>query len=375
VLCRRLFDGRHAVAASLLLAISPTTIPYSGGLLSEVLTTLVVVGVLLLLAQVYESKNDASVPFPLARIAVAGLILGAGILLRPAVIALAVGMGLYLLMRRSRRLPERVVAAGIFTLAAIAVVTPWSYRNYRVFGAFVPISTNGGYDLYLGNNPQAVGGGWMPLDEGEHRPGDGTGDEVRVDRDAQDRAILWMRQYPLDYAELTIKRSVRWLSAAPDNVAGTRLTSTEEVDEAIFRAYRARAQGVALPESPAVKRSARLNSTVVFVWSLIMIPLALAGIVIDLSRGARWLVLAPLLSYALVLSLAFMQLRFREAVMPLILMYASVGAFGLPSLRQQWAQASPMSKAALVLGIPLFMAFGLQLMRDRGTISSILGGG
>jgi hypothetical protein len=53
-----------------------------------------------------------------------------------------------------RRSASRLVwvAAGM-----VVVVGPWTYRNYRVFDAFVLVSTNGGDNLYIGNNPTSSG--------------------------------------------------------------------------------------------------------------------------------------------------------------------------------------------------------------------------
>src|SRR4051812_40132510 len=42
-------------------------------------------------------------------------------------------------------------------LAMIAVIAPWTYRNYLIFHELVPVSTNGGLTLLTGNNPSANG--------------------------------------------------------------------------------------------------------------------------------------------------------------------------------------------------------------------------
>jgi hypothetical protein len=39
-----------------------------------------------------------------------------------------------------------------------AMITPWAVRNYGVFRAVVPISTNGGYNFLMGNHEGAAGG-------------------------------------------------------------------------------------------------------------------------------------------------------------------------------------------------------------------------
>jgi peptidoglycan/LPS O-acetylase OafA/YrhL len=50
--------------------------------------------------------------------------------------------------RRARRSVER---AALFLVTALVVVAPWTYRNWRVFHAFVPVSTAGGLALFQGN--------------------------------------------------------------------------------------------------------------------------------------------------------------------------------------------------------------------------------
>jgi hypothetical protein len=43
-----------------------------------------------------------------------------------------------------------MLAAGV-----ILVLGPWTYRNYRMLHSLVPVSNNGDYVLYLGNNAHA----------------------------------------------------------------------------------------------------------------------------------------------------------------------------------------------------------------------------
>ena len=46
--------------------------------------------------------------------------------------------------------------------AIAATIAPWSIRNNAVFGEFVLLSTNGGPNLWMGNNPDSTGF-YMPL--------------------------------------------------------------------------------------------------------------------------------------------------------------------------------------------------------------------
>jgi hypothetical protein len=46
----------------------------------------------------------------------------------------------------------RLMSASVLATAAVAMVSPWAVRNYRLFGKPIATTTHGGYTLYLGNN-------------------------------------------------------------------------------------------------------------------------------------------------------------------------------------------------------------------------------
>ncbi len=81
--------------------------------------------------------------------ALAGLFFGLAILTRETVLyfipLLAAGMALR---------PPRSgggLRGAVLLLVTMLTVAPWTYRNYLRFGAFVPVSTAGGLNLYQGN--------------------------------------------------------------------------------------------------------------------------------------------------------------------------------------------------------------------------------
>jgi 4-amino-4-deoxy-L-arabinose transferase-like glycosyltransferase len=87
---------------------------------------------------------------PLGRYFVAGLIWGVQILAVPSFIfALPLFAAWPMWTSRSAR---SIVAAAAFVIGAAVVVGPWTARNYQVFSKFVLVSTNGGWNLLLGNN-------------------------------------------------------------------------------------------------------------------------------------------------------------------------------------------------------------------------------
>lgn len=53
----------------------------------------------------------------------------------------------------------------ISTVVMMMVIAPWSYRNYKRFNRFIPISYNSGFNLYINNNENNVHGGWQSFDD------------------------------------------------------------------------------------------------------------------------------------------------------------------------------------------------------------------
>jgi 4-amino-4-deoxy-L-arabinose transferase-like glycosyltransferase len=61
-------------------------------------------------------------------------------------------------IRRQRR--PWLLRATVSVCVFLAVITPWEVRNYQVFHEVIPIRSNAGAELRLGNGPEAVGV-WM----------------------------------------------------------------------------------------------------------------------------------------------------------------------------------------------------------------------
>jgi hypothetical protein len=134
---------------------------------------------------------------------VAGMTRGHAFLVLPAA-ALALGSW--------RGWNRRRAAGAILALAVVsaAVIGFWMARNERRLHHPVPIATNAGLNLLLGNNPNARGGradppGGMPQ----------TGDEVRDERIARDRAWDYVRTHPGRTLALAPVKAARLLAPAP----------------------------------------------------------------------------------------------------------------------------------------------------------------
>ena len=87
-------------------------------------------------------------------------------------------------------------------LSFALVMAPWSVRNAERFGAFIPIATNGGMNLYIGNNPYARGCYKFedrmrkPFQRAIAGPLRGGPNELLADRLASELAFDFMRRHP-----------------------------------------------------------------------------------------------------------------------------------------------------------------------------------
>jgi 4-amino-4-deoxy-L-arabinose transferase-like glycosyltransferase len=135
-----------------------------------------------------------------------GALAGAAALVRPAMLLylpLAVGWLLF------RRRPALAVA---LTLAAIAVITPWTLRNMRVHDRVVLIASEGGVTFWTGNHPLARGEGDLAanpgLKEAElafRRAHPGYSPEA-LEPLYYREACAWIAAHPLDWAALVARK-------------------------------------------------------------------------------------------------------------------------------------------------------------------------
>ena len=149
---RRWFGARVGLIYAGLPATYWVFVYYEGELLEPVL--LVALGLLL----VYEVSLWADKVSPV-RALYSGIVLGLFALVRPNILLFAPAALLWLTWiahsRKDSRL-LRTTAVGFF-LGTVLTIAPVTIRNWVVAHEFVPISTNGGINLLIGNNPKADG--------------------------------------------------------------------------------------------------------------------------------------------------------------------------------------------------------------------------
>jgi hypothetical protein len=142
-----------------------------------------------------------------------GLPLGLGVLLAPNLLAVlllhfalefAFGVG-------ARRKVLR--SAAVVLACVLAMTMPWIVRNYAVFGEFVPLRSNFGLELALGNRPGAAGNTYDPGFDDIHPWGNDAVrghlaeiGEAAFMREKKEQALAWIAAHPAEFLRLTARR-------------------------------------------------------------------------------------------------------------------------------------------------------------------------
>jgi 4-amino-4-deoxy-L-arabinose transferase-like glycosyltransferase len=190
------FNVRVAWGAAAIWAVFPSAVYFSTELLSETLTEF------LLLASVLLCLRFAARPEQMRLACAAGGLLGlllltnaSKILMLPFIVVWAAW--------QFRGDPRALVRAAAIPIVAVAMLVPWTVRNYLQFGEFIPVSTMGGSVLLQGNNrlvvtdPELYGYNVWDTKIPEYRDALRAADhEIERDRIAKRYAVEWIKSNP-----------------------------------------------------------------------------------------------------------------------------------------------------------------------------------
>jgi hypothetical protein len=211
---RHLKNATVGLVAALLSAIYPYYVYIAGALYATQTTTILLLVVVLAALKYRESGSWV----PLIG---QGLALGALILTRSISVALLPVAFLWNL--RGRR---AIAQAALVCAVAVAVVSPWSVRNYLANGEFIPVSVGGGKEFLSGNNPDYS----ATIRRYELIPDDleAVRDSMRPgewDRLCWKRGLELVRKSPGTSARLYVSKLLGLYRMAPETISENEFTS------------------------------------------------------------------------------------------------------------------------------------------------------
>ena len=151
-----LWDARVGAWTAALFFLYPAYWTYDPRIRSETLLTLLIT--LWLWATVLAMKKPSTY-----RCALMGLVAGLTALCKPVVLVLAVLLTALTVMDTDR-ISHKLVRGALYTTVCLALVLPWSVRNYMAFHHVLPVSAGVGVGFWMGSDPVSRGSWPMPLE-------------------------------------------------------------------------------------------------------------------------------------------------------------------------------------------------------------------
>lgn len=140
------FNRRAGLAAAFMFAVFPPLVNYSSAAFMTEPLFAFLMSLLLVLA--YLSVRRSS----LWLAAGAGAVLGLACLTRPSAIAFAPLLAAWYFVYERHRLKLAGASVLVAAVLAVAVIAPWTARNYQAYGHFILLDTVGAYNLWRDNN-------------------------------------------------------------------------------------------------------------------------------------------------------------------------------------------------------------------------------
>ena len=242
-----------------------------------------------------------------------GLVWGILALTNPTCLSFLPFAGGWACYRLARNKQPWFLPAVVSALIFAAAITPWEVRNYRVFHQVLPIRSNGGAELRMGNGPDATGI-WMVwlhptqnvLQYQKYR----EMGEVAYARSRGREALAFMRQHPGFTARLWATKAFYYWASVP------RLMNP--------------------PALAPLKNSLFLISSVLAWWGL--------GWFIWRRQDA-FLFAALLIIYPLAFYVAFPHARYRHPIEPIMLI---LGVYLVSQTRELRERATATATDAFV---------------------------
>ena len=277
---RRCFGERVAVWAAWFWTLFPYVMYWCTRWIWETSLSALLLTVLVWLTLDFENREG------IKYWALFGLLWGAAVLNSPVLVAFLPVSGLWVWYQRRRHGKASLAGVALALLIFIACLTPWTIRNYQVFGRLMFVRDNFGAELRLGNGPGADGTWMFYL----HPSGNiyamnqfrSMGESAYIQMRKR-QAIEFIKEDPGRFAWLSVKRFIYYWAGPPR-------------DDVWWIA--------------ATRNSLFLASSVLLFWGL--------GRAVRRRKPGAWLLVLVFMSFPAVYYLVFPHPRYRHPLEPLI---------------------------------------------------------
>ena len=345
LIARKLFNRTVGIISGIMAGFCATLIFYDGELMSESLT------IFLDLAFIYwvcSSSEKSS----LKRWLACGAVMGLSAIARPNILIFIPVICLWMFFYFKDKLKSKEILHRwtIFCLGVLLLVFPVTLRNYLVGKDLVLIGWQGGYNFYLGNNPEASG--WsVTAAQIDVTWFGGYKDAIRLAEEETGRRLK-----PSEISSFWYKKGFDFIRNYPGRWMGLMLNKIiyfwkgyEIPNDKNFYFYK----------NFSSLFNLLLTKSVLYLPFGVIGPLSILGMVIGLRNWRRYLLLYLfVLSYAISVVIFFVCSRFRMPVIPLLIIF---GSFSI------WWLLEKIKKKNLVdLAISFSVLFILMLWLNTG---------
>ncbi|RKX29679.1 MAG: hypothetical protein DRP47_01165 [Candidatus Zixiibacteriota bacterium] len=306
----RLFNRKVAFWAAAIAVFYPTFLYYDITLL---ITSSMVLLTVLFIRQLYVCRDN---PLRLTSFALAGLLLGLAGLARPNILlagpALIIWFWLVLLPQLGWR--RTLIRYALLGIVSLVVILPVTVRNYVVSDDAVFIAWQGGFNFYLGNNREATG--WSATVPGIDPSWQGGYRDAIAIAEHNQRRTLKKSEVSDFWYNLTLKE----IRTDPSNFLSLQLKKLR----LFFNGYEIpNNQDIYFSRQFGPLLSLFLSDRLIYWPYGLLAPLAFLGFLFSLRQWRKFLLVYLVFgAWVLSLQLFFVCARYRQPLIPLMLLFA-----------------------------------------------------